>query len=222
MACFLKTIFNKIMGKKRNFGFKKTEFDGTEYIFSAPQMDSPLPEKYSYKKYLPGPVNQGNNPICVPCSISAFINWAENLHDGNVKDNHIAYFDIYDSKTTDGEGMTFKEAVKYLKNIGVSTDNRVFKIKKYSLVKSMLGLKSALIMNGPCVGALPVYNWDDDFWIKKPGNSLVGYHAISIAGYDSDGIIIRNSWGYSYGNEGYSKLNWEDLNKFVEIWTVVD
>lgn len=207
--------------KKRNFGFSKTKFDGTEHVFAtAPQNE--LPSKYSYKKYLPGVVNQGSYPICVPCSVSSFINWSLNLKTGNKKDHEVAYFDIYDSKTTDTEGMTFKDAFKYLRKYGVDTDNGVFKIQSYALVKSYFALMSAIVMNGPCFGALPVYNWDDEFWIKNEGDNLIGYHAIAIVGYDDEGFIIRNSWGEDYGDNGYSKIKYEDSKKFVELWTVIE
>ena len=75
-------LFN--MGKKKkNFGFKKSIIDGTEHIFGV-SMNEALPKEYSYRKYLPDVLNQGDNPICVPCSLSAYINWNKNLSDGQI------------------------------------------------------------------------------------------------------------------------------------------
>ena len=207
--------------KKINSGFKKSKLDGTEYIYSS--TIATIPEKYSYKKYLPKVLNQGLDPICIPCSISAYINLILNSKTGKKEDNKIAYFDIYNSKTIEGEGMTFKEAFSYLKHNGVKTKNCIFKIHTYSMIKSSLALKSAIIMNGPCFGALPVYNDTNDFWIKRNGDTLLGYHAIAIVGYDPNGFIIRNSWGESYGDEkGYHHIKTEDFNKFIELWTIVN
>ena len=55
-------------------------------------------------------------------------------------------------------------------------------------------------MNGPCFGALPVYNETDDFWVKREDDELLAFHAIAIVGYDNNGFIIRNSWGSSFGS----------------------
>ena len=39
-----------------------------------------------------------------------------------------------------------------------------------------------------------------------------------IVGYNKEGFIIRNSWGTSYGNNGYSILKYKDFNKVIECW----
>ena len=76
-------------------------------------------------------------------------------------------------------------------------------------------------MNGPCVGALPVYNGEPEFWKERQGDKLQGYHAISIVGYDKEGFIIRNSWGTSFGDKGYTKIKNEDFNELMEVWTIL-
>jgi hypothetical protein len=93
-----------------NYGFIPSKMDGTEVKFKEIK-DFEIPEEYSYKKYLPDVINQGNKPICVPCSLSAYINWSINTDTGENKvDNEVDLNEIYDSRTTDGnDGMTFKE-----------------------------------------------------------------------------------------------------------------
>ena len=203
-----------------NSGFIPSIIDGNEQIFREPK-NMGLPKEYSYKKYLPKVLNQGSDPICVPCSLSANINWRLNLRKGKPKDNEIALYDIFKSRTTEGEGMTFKDAFKYLMETGVETKEGNYKIGSYAMVNSILAIKFAVVANGPCVGVLPVYNADsaDEFWNEKYGEFL-GYHAVSIVGYDENGIIIRNSWGSSYGSDGYTLVKNKDLNKFKEIWTI--
>lgn len=203
------------------FGFAPSKFNGTEHVFGLGAQSPDIPKSYSYKKFLPKCVDQGNESICVPCSVSTYLNWKENLKTGSKKDNKIDYHEIYDIKSGDGDGMTFKEAFSYLRHHGVSSKAGNLKIEEYALIKNMIDLKYALVMNGPCLGALPVYSDDPDFWNKKPGYSLCGYHAISIAGYTEDGFIIRNSWGTSFGNDGYSILPFEDFLKLIEVWTIV-
>jgi hypothetical protein len=46
------------------------------------------------------------------------------------------------------------------------------------------------------------------------GSSLGG-HMVAAFGYDSQGLIIRNSWGTWWGNNGEAKLSWAFVNKVV-------
>lgn len=207
-----------------NYGFIKSKIDGTEKKFDVVEgLD--VPEEYSYVKYLPKVLNQGDESICVPCSLSAHLNWNYNVDtDGkNDRDNKIKLHDIYNIREhKDLEGMTFKEAFKFLRNTGVKSNSGIMKIGIYAMVGGKEQIKQALLLNGPLVGALPVYNSSNEFWKQRNGDKYCGGHAISIVGYNKEGLMIRNSWGESFGNKGYSLLKWEDLSTFYEIWTIVD
>jgi len=205
-----------------NYGFKASKIDGTELKFEEDKTLK-LPITYSYKKYLPNIINQGNRPICVPCSISAYINWSENLESGNNKvNNNINLNDIYNSRMDEGDdGMSFKDAFYFLRHEGVKTDNGIFKIKRYAKIGSIISLKQALVLNGPCVGGLRVYDSGRcDFWNKLHGDTFLGGHAISIIGYNEEGFIIRNSWGEYFCDEGYTIIPYDEFDNFTEIWTV--
>ena len=207
--------------EEKLFGFKPSQIDGTERIFSADETIE-LPDKYTYRPYLPQVLDQGDQSICVPCTVSAYLNWHENLKNGETKDNKISLFDIYKVRTNKGEGMTYKEAFKFLRHNGVKSKEGVLKINAYGMIKNIENLRYALVMNGPCCGALPVYNIDSDFWLKKPGDKLMGYHAISIVGYDEEGFFLRNSWGSGFGDRGYTHIKNNDMDKMLEIWTIID
>ena len=206
--------------KKRVFGYVPSKMDGTEHIF---ELDGgKLPEIYNYEDYMSPILNQGNLSICVPCSISAYLNWRENLKDGKPKDNKIYLMDIYNCRTNEGDGMSFKEALRYLRHNGVKSQIGNLKITAYAQVKSIENLKGAIYSNGPCIGALPVYEGDGEFWRQRYGSEFLGGHAISIVGYDKDGFIIRNSWGTGFGKNGYVHMKYEDFKSFYEIWTIMD
>ena len=208
------------MKTKDKLGFKRSNIDGNEYVFGAGSQEL-IPDKYSLKEFLPQVIDQGDVPICVPVSISAYLNWKANIKNGSKKDNNINYFELYDlyGKT---EGMTFKDAFKYIRHSGVTSDIGTLKIGQYATIKSNFALKLAILMNGPCFGALPVYNDTDKFWIKRNGDELIAFHAIAIVGYNNNGFIIRNSWGPHFGNKGYTELPNEDFNKFIELWTIIN
>ena len=135
-----------------------------------------------------------------------------NLKDGkSTRDNNIDLTSIFNHGGTKN-GMSFKEALSYLLSIN--------KIKQFALVHTIDSLKTAIKANGPCVGALPVYDSNrPDFW---NGESLLGGHAISIVGWNKTGFIIRNSWGTQFGNNGDTYLPYTDINKFYEIWTIIN
>ena len=204
-----------------NFGFEPSVMDGTEWVFASPE-EVKLPKKYSYRPYLPPVIDQGSLSICVPCSCSAYLNWKQNLNDGQPTDNKVAMLDIYSIRTNAGEGMSFKEALHYLRHEGVRSNAGILKINAYGKILNQIDLKYALVMNGPCLGALPVYSNTCDFWNKYQGQNLYGYHAISIVGYDEEGFIIRNSWGRGFCDLGYAKMSYEDFDKFLELWTFID
>jgi hypothetical protein len=194
---------------------------GSEKIFGVGQ-EPTIPDSYSYRDFLVKVLNQGSEQICVPCTVSSYLNWKENLKDGINKDNKISLYEIYRSRSNDGEGMTYKDALNYLRKKGVKSNVGRIYISEYGRVMSSMMLKYALIMNGPCFGALPVYSERDRFWEKKNGDYLQGYHAIAIVGYNEEGFIIRNSWGESFADKGYVVLPYDDFNELIEIWTIIE
>ena len=105
---------------------------------------------------------------------------------------------------------------------GVKSKAGILKINSYGRVMSKEVLKYALILNGPCFGALPVYSDRDKFWEKWAGDTFCGYHAIALVGYNEEGFIIRNSWGRKFGDNGYVTIPYEDFDELIEIWTVID
>lgn len=202
----------------KNFGYVKSEFNGTEYYFG--DTSENIPDSYSYVSSLPDVMNQGSRPICAPCTMATYLNWKWGTEHDEIKDCQINLFDIYDSKTTSGAGMSFKDAFHYLKHHGVLSKEGLLKIGSYAYINNSESLKYALISNGPCFGALPVYSTSDpEFW--KETDEYHGGHAISIVGYTPEGFIIRNSWGKGWGYDGYTFIKLEDFKAFWELWTVV-
>ncbi len=198
-----------------------SKMDGSERIFSVEE-EVTLPSYYSYVDTLPSVLDQGSEQICVPCTVSSYLNWRENLRVGSIKDNGVSLYEIYRSRTNNGEGMTYKDALSYLRKKGVKSDVGRLHIKQYGRVMSIMMLKYAIIMNGPCFGALPVFSDRDKFWKKTYGDIFMGYHAIAIVGYDEEGFIIRNSWGDNFGDNGYVTIPYNDFKELIEIWTVME
>jgi len=210
------------MIKIKTFGWSPSKIDGTESKFEELK-NFPIPEQYSYVNYLPPVENQGSTNMCVTYALAAHLDWNCNVDNGynNQRNNHIDKNNLYAARSRSGDsGMTFKEALKHLVHKGVKSDQGIIKIEKYAMVKSLIALKQALLLNGPCVAGLFVRDPEAyEFW---KGKNNYGGHAIAIVGYNKDGFIIRNSWGTRYGEQGYALLRYQDFDKILECWTIVD
>ena len=204
----------------KTFGFIPSPITSDIVRFQAPKT-MPIPRKYSYRPFLSPVTNQGMDPYCIPHSIATWLNWKENIKTGVKVDNHIKYADIYRSKKSIGEGMEYKEAFDYLKRKGVQTDKGIMKITEVGIITSTNILKAALLANGPCFAALPVYNSESDTFWKRTGSKIEGWHSITIVGWNETGYIIRNSWGVGFGDRGYIVLPYDDAKYFREIWTIL-
>lgn len=206
----------------KSFGWSPSKLDGTESQFNQVKNFN-IPLEYSYIKYLPPVENQGSTNMCVTYALAAHLDWNCNVDNGysNNRDNHINKNQIYSQRSIPGDnGMTFKEALKFLHKTGVKSDQGVLKIEKYAMVRSELALKQALLLNGPCVAGVFVRDPNAyDFW---KGNSNLGGHAIAIVGYNKEGFIIRNSWGVKYGIQGYGVIKYADFKQIIECWTIID
>lgn len=75
----------------------------------------------------------------------------------------------------------------------------------------------AALMKGPVVTTLDVYA---DFMAygggiyKKSSNDYLGGHAVSIVGYNDAerAWIIRNSWGATWGEQGFGRVSYDDIS----------
>jgi len=60
------------------------------------------------------------------------------------------------------------------------------------------------------------------FWKRRSKVSWkLGSHAMILVAYDASGAWIRNSWGTSWGDNGYNHIPWEDLEElhcFANKW----
>jgi len=206
---------------KRNYGFIPTLITDKTVKYQAPKTMN-IPVKFSYRPFLSPITDQGCNPYCIPHSIATWLNWKMNTKKGLTIDNHIRYEDIYKGKKSMfGEGMTYQEAFDTLKKKGVKTDSGIVKIKDAGFISSHMLLKAALLANGPCFGALPVYDSESQTFWKKTKMKPEGWHSITIVGWDEKGYIIRNSWGTGYADHGYVLLSYEDTSSFKELWTIL-
>ena len=99
--------------------------------------------------------------------------------------------------------------------------NRTIKIEEWGWVDlDVESIKSALIEYGPLIICMKIYK---DFYKYKRGvyrhkwGKIVGGHVMTIFGYDDNKqcFIVKNSWGTSWGDDGWFKLAY-DADLFAE------
>jgi C1A family cysteine protease len=88
-------------------------------------------------------------------------------------------------------------------------------------------LKSAVYTYGPLLTTMDVYS---DFSYYHSGvytytsGGYLGGHAVLIVGYDDPGqyFTVKNSWGTGWGESGYFKIGYSELNSVVNFgdWTI--
>jgi hypothetical protein len=99
-------------------------------------------------------------------------------------------------------------------------------IKKYAVCYNDSEVCDCIYQNGPVVLGVGVYDSFDilmDWKVPepKPTEQRNGVHAITAIGYNSEGIIIQNSWGEYWGKGGLALLPY-DYSPITERWIVVD
>lgn len=196
----------------RSFGCIQSSLNGTELTLTRPYR-LVLPDKYKLSDL--GPVlDQGSEPICVSASLYQMVSYQLHYYNTSIKVRPSIFFDKDSSASS--KGMQPKTAFELLINNYIPTLEGRFKV--YAKVPNQLLLKDAIMQYGPVMIALPAKSFDDAFW---RGSQLLGGHAVILVGWDSTGFILKNSWGLSYGYNGYSILPYTEFNLIYEAWTLI-
>ena len=228
---------------------KSSPFDKRDYEYIGIkniEIKINLPNIIDYRDQLLRVRDQGNQGTCFAQSVACVKEWQERKDYGfeNYFSPQFFYnnrFNKYDNKLNNDNGMYGRDVMKLMKKVGICSEssypygriedkkfisNKIYKeaknhiIKGYARIYKLGILKEALYNNGPCIITFPVYNYGNTFW-KGIGKHLGG-HAVTIVGYNEEGLILRNSWGKEWGNDGYWLYKYENWGQHWEIWTTID
>ncbi|VVU95084.1 Papain family cysteine protease [seawater metagenome] len=206
------------------------------------QSNFKLPKSLDYRGSLTTIRNQGSQGSCAAQTAACMKEWQERQDIGYI--NHMSPQFVYNNRENQAsEGMYARDVMKILSIKGCCTEldypygkiedpkeindgtikkAKNFKIKSYAKITTINGLKKALLINGPCYIAFPVFNNSMRMWIPKQGEKRDGGHAMTVVGYNNKGFIIRNSWGRSWGDNGYCTYTYDDWGSHWEVWTTID
>lgn len=107
------------------------------------------------------------------------------------------------------------------------------KISSYGRITTLYAMKACLAAGFPFIFGFSVYELFESAQVAKTGildlpasgEQLLGGHAVLCVGYDdsSDRVIVRNSWGKSWGQAGYFTMPYAYIsndNLADDMWTI--
>lgn len=220
---------------------KKSPYDKRDFRFKAIYKEIVLPEKTNNRDILLPVRDQGSQGSCAAMSAAAMKEWQE-INDIDLNEYLSPQFVYNNREDTSQEGMTNRDLMKILQNKGICLEKTypygstskpsdtalreasLFVIKNYARIYSLNELKQALFIKGPCIIAVPVFNYTTRLWYQRPGDEFLGGHDMCVVDYDDVEKVlwIRNSWGTDFGESGYIKMPYEDFELAWEWWGTVD
>jgi len=98
------------------------------------------------------------------------------------------------------------------------------RIGTYGQVDTLEALKTVLASKRSVVVAVPVYNFTERMWYKRPGDQFQGGHDMKAVDYNDQTrkIRIKNSWGKDFGMDGYIEMDYDDFDLAWEWWSAID
>ena len=217
----------------------------------------PLPDKIDYAVNMTPVRNQGDEGTCVAfASVVGIKEYQDTKEYKNLIELSPRY--IYNlCKKNDGspdeEGTYPRVAMKMLLKYGTPTENYwpyrphqtdkpkagadkaavKYKVKAYARLKTAIEMKRSLVVNGPYLAGVDVYeSWftnkaSKTGLIPMPGKSdqYQGGHAICIVGYDDTKRLFKfkNSWGDDWGDTGYGYLAYDYMKQYcLDAWSATD
>lgn len=200
-----------------------------------------LPESVDLRPGCPPIYDQGNLGSCTANAIAGHLDFNRKKQGEEFifPSRLFIYYQerLLENSVESDSGASIRDSVKVVKKFGACPEQEwpyeidMFTVEphdfcyedavKYEdltylrILQDELSMKSCLAEGYPFVVGVSVYESfeksNGDVPIPKPSESLLGGHAICIVGYDKDYWIFRNSWGTSFGNEGYGTLPKEYL-----------
>lgn len=218
--------------------------DARDYIAESifPE-DLSLPDTYDPRNKMLPVRDQGNQGSCVAESCACAKETQEFKNIGF--DDYFSPQFVYNNRINqEGEGMYPRDSMNILYKKGIVAEDdypykkiekpenisqdilekaKNYKAKGYAYINTANVLKAAIYRNGACLITFPVYSQRPKFWKpSRVGEVSQGGHAVCVVGWTKEGFIIRNSWGTSYGDKGYSIYPYSDWGSHGELWTLID
>ena len=166
----------------RDLSLVESPTDNRDYVAESIYAETmKVPNSYDLRKKLPPVREQGSQGTCAAQSASCMKEYQERK-DINLKGWLSPQFVYNFRENQDSSGMYLRDVMKILHKRGICKESEYpygsqgqpcpfvtenaknYVIKSYAKVHTIHGLKKALITNGPCIIAFPVYNKGTRMW----------------------------------------------------------
>ena len=226
---------------KYRLNIKKSPHDARDFKFRAIYAPVSLPTKFSNRPYMLPARDQEDTPECAAFAGSSAQQGRDTREYG--LDEYLSPQFIYNHREDpQEEGMYNRDLMKILQSKGVCIE-RLYRFRSsdtpsqaayenalnhrsdnYAAIDYIEELKQALYIKGPCIMAVPVYNYTERMWYQFPGEEFLGGHDMLVTGYYDEhrAFEILNSWGQDFGNDGYVYMSYDDFSLAWEFWSNVD
>ncbi len=222
----------------------KSPYDIRDYTIKA---EKNLPDSFRLDTV---PVkNQGAMPTCTAHALSSAVEYHhQRQHGWYARFSTEFLYGLREDGYYIGRGMSIRDGLNTLLKYGnvfesdckgnhdyVDAMNHVLKeadhlkklayphrISGYFKINNADELKTALMKYGTVVVAMNVYDGhrlEKDIYTYDAKNDY-GNHAVFIYGWNEDGWLVQNSWGYLYGGDGRFVIPFDF--KFNEMWGIED
>ncbi len=85
-----------------------------------------------------------------------------------------------------------------------------------TLVKNALAAKHPVAIEMAVRNGFETLGAQADAVDDDTTSSILGYHEVLAVGYDAAGLIIENSWGTGWANQGFGRLSWNVV--LNDVW----
>lgn len=223
----------------------KSAYDIRDYKIKA---DAELPEEYKGSFDIPVK-NQKNKPTCVAHALASLVEYHNKRQSGKYRKFSTEFiYGFRPEGYYIGDGMCIKDGLKTLLNKGdvyytelegnsnyeramekvkadivaLSYKAHPHRISAYYKLNTADEIKTAIMRDGAVVASMNTYDGarlvKDVYTYDK--NAEHGRHCVLLIGWNKNGWIVQNSWGYLYGGDGRFVLPFSfELN---EAWGVTD
>ncbi len=127
----------------------------------------------------------------------------------------------------------YKPHQKDLPEKNADTNARKYRIKAYARLKSLIEMKRSLLVNGPFLAGVEVFESWFEKEVQKTGlipmpkryEEIAGGHAVCIVGFDDNkGLFkFKNSWSEKWADKGYGYLPYGYIKKYCsDAWSSTD
>lgn len=246
------------MSEVKGLGFIPSPNDRRNLMMSAFLPTFPIPEKKDYTEEMTPVGDQGEEGACVGFAVAIGL---KEYQEKKEHQRHIPLsprFVYEEARKIDGfpdheQGTSCLAAMKVLEQKGVcewdfwpydvqrvgepkpgtEENAKQYRIQAYGQLDSLETMKRSLVVDGPFVAGVPVYeNWrTQEVWgtgkIPAPpeNENPIGGHAICMVGYDDDTQLFKfkNSWGPRWGENGYGYLPYQYMElEYSEAFSATD